>query len=130
MGFLLLILGAVIIAAVYPTLNDTAISFPKKNKKPTLDDKKIEELEEKIDILSNNVEEVLNRLSQISSHSPEILSSSRAAPSFSQSLMERQTIDEYDEIIDAYQKGEEIVDIAKRFNRGKGEIQLILNLKK
>ena len=75
------------------------------------------------DILSNNVEEVLNLLNQPQNNKQGI-------SSFSQSLRQRQVIDEYDEIMDAYQRGEDIVDIAKRFNRGKGEIQLILNLKK
>ncbi|KUO52519.1 MAG: hypothetical protein APF76_05665 [Desulfitibacter sp. BRH_c19] len=130
MGIFLLILGVIIIAVVYPTLNGTPISFLKTNKKPISEDKKIEELEEKIDILSNNVEEVLDRLSEVPSQRYGNVGSPKVAPSFSQSLVERQTIEEYDEIIDAYHKGEEIVDIAKRFNRGKGEIQLILNLKK
>lgn len=38
--------------------------------------------------------------------------------------------DEYQKIRMAYQQGENIADIARKFKRGKGEIQLILNLKK
>ncbi|MBS3971202.1 MAG: hypothetical protein KGZ94_13935 [Clostridia bacterium] len=123
MGVLLLIVGAILMVVIYPTLKNNSNEFSVAHKKSSELGKKIDELEEKIDILSNNVEEVLHLLNQSQNNKQEI-------PSFSQNLRQRQVLDEYDEIMGAYERGEDIVEIAKRFNRGKGEIQLILNLKK
>ncbi len=96
--------------------------------------KKIAELEENINILSNTLEEVLQKIDTMSfdnEKNEEIEENEEIeVSSFSDELSKQQQIDEYREIREAFQRGEEITEIAKRYNRGKGEIQLILNLKK
>lgn len=129
MGLILLLVGLIIIIIVYITLTDISVYFPNVEKE-ILENKKITEIEGKIDILSNSVDEVLHIVNQPVEKPSSFSQQLEQVTDIESAIALEQAKDEHLEIRDAFNNGESISSIAKRFNRGKGEIELILNLKK
>ncbi len=92
--------------------------------------------EEKIDIIQNKLNNISDRIDDIY----EFLSSdgfldqefkkNKESANFSEVYEKKLYENEYEDVYKEYMKGASITELARKFNREKGEIQLILSLKK
>lgn len=116
MKVFVIILGIILILFSYKDLKNS------RKKMKTIDiEKRLEILDQKLDY----IKEVMN--SRIEEDRPL-----KIVPEVKfQDIVEHElSIDEYEKMYAEYQNGSSISQLAEKYNRGKGEIQLILNLKK
>lgn len=85
-------------------------------------------LDEKLEILNAKMD-ILLEYSQATSDQFKLR---HVAPdmSFSRTMKKQVNKKEYEDMYAEYQQGISVTEIARKFNRGKGEVELILSLKK
>ncbi|MEW6623102.1 MAG: hypothetical protein AB1420_08250 [Bacillota bacterium] len=128
MSFVLIIIGLILIIITLPSAKEKI--FSKKYEERTQELIFLKRIEDKLDLVLNKLNNMEEPILADHAESMELVSHTYTSNSFSERLKKSQAMVEYKEIIEAHEKGESIINLAQRYNRGKGEIQLILNLKR
>ncbi|MDN5346768.1 MAG: hypothetical protein PWP65_332 [Clostridia bacterium] len=123
MAYLFLFLGFLLIVFFMP---EALRQLSSQEKEVSLN-----QLEARIANLEDTLEEALTRMERKAIFQPELKSPAPTVPerSFAEHLAQAQ-VDPYAEIRRAYAAGEDIAALASRYGKGKGEIELILNLRR
>ncbi|MDS1029548.1 hypothetical protein RDV78_03400 [Bacillota bacterium LX-D] len=130
MAYLLLIIGIFLVALTYQEAvgqwgKHSIESFPEKYFLPSY----LQNLESKVSALENIVQEIKSK-----GEREKIIRQKTGIQPLKQNIMENKplptSIDNInEEILAAYKQGKGVTELAKEFGKGKGEIELILNLK-
>lgn len=92
----------------------------------------METLQEQVGLLTENIADAMTQLNRMEQKMVQLLSTGKplANNPFGQELTAAQQNAFFQEVYKAYDQGKDITEIAKQFGKGKGEIQLILGLRR
>ncbi|MBZ4686959.1 MAG: hypothetical protein JG764_592 [Clostridiales bacterium] len=133
MEFFFIVIGIILILLTY---QEVLANFKDKEtnnamKVEKLVDEKLEILNAKVDLLAESLENISHQIKlQKAETKSHTLANVPPGMSFSRTMKREINNKEYEKMYEEYQKGVSVTEIARKFNRGKGEVELILSLKK
>ncbi|GAW92941.1 DUF6115 domain-containing protein [Calderihabitans maritimus] len=90
----------------------------------------VDEIKQQLELLTGLVEENGRALSLLTKKIDRMIQEVGKSKSFATVLEDAQTTNLYEAVYKAYDEGKDVTEIARELQRGKGEIELILSLRR